>query len=320
MATRKRSSSGSKRPKEKVVYIYELMLRGEDFSSRDRISMDEFFLLAPNPIVFEAEILKLNEADLMAAKQNLNLLFSEAINMLSSEHPKRVQNALVTLITLFHSSFHHNFIQNFPDIEAQMKMLINHCGNFLQSDQPDSPRDLCLKLILILVTGAEVINSNILIEYIMINSLFDSLIRLLSDPILRGEHGHEVVILLTLLVNYRKHEGSNPYIVQLSILADEMALNGYGQVISSSLIDFCRQYTTGDEVTSSWFSSFSNIVGNIFVSDDADKSQQARANNARALLLALYEAVHLNRNFITTLAHTLAESSSPPSPRNTLSE
>lgn len=90
-------------------------------------------------------------------------------------------------------------------------------------------------------------------------------------------------------------------------------------MISTSLIDFARQYTQNlSEIQpSSWFSSLSNIVGNMFVSDEGcDRVQQIRANNA--LLLALYEAVHLNRNFITTLAHTQAESSAPPSPSNTL--
>lgn len=207
----------------------------------------------------------------------------------------------------------------FEEAEEQMKRLLNRCNELLKSDAPDSPREMCLKLLLVLLTGTDNVSQNVLLEYIMINSLFDSFVRLLSDPILRAQHGHDVVILLTLLVNYRKYEAANPYIVQLSILADELALNGYGQVISSSLIEFCRQYTQNlsEAQTSSWFSSLSNIVGNMFVSDEGyEKTQQIRANNA--LLLALYESVHLNRNFITTLAHTQAESSSPPSPSNTL--
>lgn len=91
----------------------------------------------------------------------------------------------------------------------------------------DGARSMCVKLLLVIVTGCNIVSQNIIIEYIMLNSqIFDSCVRLLSDPTLRSLHGHDVVILLTLLVNYRKYEAANPYIVQLSILADEQALNG----------------------------------------------------------------------------------------------
>lgn len=269
-----------------------------------------------------------------------------------SDHPKRVSNSLQTLCALFYAIFKKqatdvgvdviNTIFDFEEIEQNMKTLIAHCNSLLISmfyanddnyrnrvalkhshfsgdvSGADAPRFMCLNLLLVLITGTNNVSQNILLEYIMINSLFDSFVRLLSDPTLRAQHGHDVVILLTLLVNYRKGERTNPYIVQLSILADELALNGYGQMISSSLIEFGRQYTKNlSEIqpSSSWFSSLSNIVGNMFVSDEGYDREQIRANNA--LLLALYEAVHLNRNFITTLAHTQA-SSAPPSPSNTL--
>lgn len=153
----------------------------------------------------------------------------------------------------------------------------------------------------------------------MITSMFECLMQLLCDAPTRQKHGHDVVLLLTLLVNYRKHEAANPYIVKLSILDDELALNGYGQVITASLTEFCRQFTLqqSELQNASWLSSLTNMVGNMFISEEgAFRTQQIRANNA--LLLALYEAIHLNRNFITTLAQTQTDTSLPPSPSNTL--
>lgn len=149
--------------------------------------------------------------------------------------------------------------------------------------------------------------------------MFESLIQLLCDPATRQKHGHDVVLLLTILVNYRKYDTSNPYIVKLSLLDDELALNGYSQVITALLAEFCKQFNMqqSEMQNASWLSSLTNIVGNMFVSeDDAIRTQQLKANNA--LLLALYEAIHLNRNFITTLAQTQTDTSSPPSPSNTL--
>lgn len=136
-----------------------------------------------------------------------------------SDNTKRVTNALQTLCVLILAIFKKssalepgfdiiNTMMGFGEAEEKMKTLISQCNKFLISEAVDSPRSLCLKLLLILVTGTDNISQNVLLEYVMMNSLFDSLVRLLSDPILRIDFGHDAVVLLTLLVNYRKHEGN----------------------------------------------------------------------------------------------------------------
>ena len=241
-----------------------------------------------------------------------------------SENSKKAAVSLKVLGLLFYCMMKksNGFVQAIlpeEDLAKTMKTLIERCNDILVSERLDSPRDVCLKLLLIVLTGSDNLNQNSIIEHLMANNLFDTFIRLLNDPDFHNcEFGHDVVLIITLLVNYRKNEGTNPYVVQLSILADEYALNTFGQIISSKLIEFCRQYSVNMEGhSSSWLSSLSNIViRNMFISDDdTDRTLQIRANNA--LLLALYENIHLNRNFVTTLAHTQNESS-PPSPSNTL--
>lgn len=104
----------------------------------------------------------------------------------------------------------------------------------------------------------------------MSSTLFECLIKLLCDVPTRQRNGYDVVLIITLLVNYRKYDYANPYIVKLSILDDELALNGYGQVITSYLSDFCHQYNNehSENQNSSWFSSLTNIVGNMFISEE----------------------------------------------------
>ncbi|XP_055527570.1 armadillo-like helical domain-containing protein 3 [Wyeomyia smithii] len=201
-----------------------------------------------------------------------------------------------------------------------MKNLVVKIKELLVNDNCDYSRHCCIKLLFTIVTATDNLNQNTLVECLMVNNLFDSFKKLLSDPTARQEYGRDIVVLLTLLVNYRKNEGANPYVVQLSLLDEELALHGFGQIISASLFEFIRQPTINNipGQANSWITSISSMVGNMFLSDETDERMHHIRQNI-ALLLALYEAVHLNRNFITTLATTQAESSSPPSPSSTLS-
>lgn len=224
----------------------------------------------------EAEILRLTTDQLHTCKSNLNSLVRHCVDTLVDEHPFRVVYALQTLAAVIQSMYKkasQDSDFNLVDIlvgldcaEQRMTTLMQHCNNFLTGECPDSLKSLCLKLLLIITTGMDNLNQNTLLEYVMVNGVFESLIQLLRSTSSRNRHGNDSVLLLTLLVNYRKHESANPHIVKLSILDDELALNGYGQVISSSLTDFCRLFVQQKaEVQTSWLSSLTSMVGSMFI-------------------------------------------------------
>ena len=58
----------------------------------------------------------------------------------------------------------------------------------------------------------------------------------------RLKHGHSAVLLLAVLVQFRKNESTNPYKLKLSILDQELALHGYGQVITHSLATYTQAF------------------------------------------------------------------------------
>lgn len=315
-----------------MVQIYESLLKGEELAKNNPTFWDELFLIKPKLWHLETELTRLTPEQLTIAKENINALFIQCIESLSHEKHIRIVIAMQTLCVLVHSIYKKtssepgfdviSLLMGVQNAEEKMQKLLNHCQFFLAGEYPDSLKGLCLKLLLVFVTGTENVNQNTLIEYIMMAPLFESLIQLLCEATQRQTHGHDVVLLLTLLVNYRKHESANPYIVKLSIIDDELALNGYGQVITASLTEFCKQFVNQQAETqnSSWLSTLSTFttrVGSMFISEEEGmRNQKIKANNA--LLLALYEAIHLNRNFITTLAQMQTDTSSPPSPSNTL--
>ncbi|XP_041979740.1 armadillo-like helical domain-containing protein 3 [Aricia agestis] len=333
MAMRKRSGSGSKRHlKEKVVQIYESFFKGEDLTSSNPTFWDEFFLLKPKIPQLEAEMQKLTAEQMVNMKENINLLVSQCIEMLGQEHHIRLVYALQTfsaILTTIYDRVRQDASINMKHVllgtdnaNIRMQKLLEHCSTILSGDVPESLKSMVLKLLLIIATGVDNIDDNPLVEYLMQNSLFEPLVQLLCTSTERQQHGYDVVLLLMFLVNYKKQESANPYIVKLSILDDELALNGYGQVITAALNDFVMSTFGGMQGSGGgWLSSITSMVGGIFLSNDETQVVRGQRNGGgeEGMLLALYEAAHLNRNFMTTLAHSsAAASSAPPSPPATL--
>ena len=71
---------------------------------------------------------------------------------------------------------------------------------------PVSVKNLCLKFVLIILTSIDNISQNVMLEYFMLNSIFEALVSTFFHPDAREHHGYDAAVALALLVNYRKHE------------------------------------------------------------------------------------------------------------------
>ncbi|XP_012624924.1 armadillo-like helical domain-containing protein 3 isoform X2 [Microcebus murinus] len=311
-----RKSSASKKPlKEKVVLMYDEIFMTEDPSKCSPRFWEELFLMKVNLEYLEGKLESLDGEELMKIKDNINCLFQHCIQALGEDHPIRVVNALQTLCALIRGVHQKNkstsgfdiinMLMGFDKAELCMKNLMESLDSLLCAEGSESLKSLCLKLLLCLVTVTDNISQNTILEYVMINSIFEAILQILSHPPSRREHGYDAVVLLALLVNYRKYESVNPYIVKLSIVDDEATLNGMGLVIAQALSEYNRQYKDKEEEhQSGFFSALTNMVGSMFI---ADAHEKISVQTNEAILLALYEAVHLNRNFITVLAQSHPE-------------
>ncbi|XP_037546167.1 armadillo-like helical domain-containing protein 3 [Nematolebias whitei] len=311
-----RRTSSSKKPlKEKVVLMYDEIFAKEDPAKNNPRFWDELFLMKVNLEYLESKLESVDGEEVQRIQDNINSLFHHCIQALGEEHQIKVVNALQTLCALFRGVHQKNkstsgfdiinMLMGFDKAEQRMKDLMERLDSLLCGDGSESLKSLCLKLLLCLVTVTDNISQNTILEYVMINSIFEAILQILSDVSSRGQHGYDAVVLLALLVNYRKYESVNPYIVKLSIVDDEPTLDGMGMVVHQALAEYNRQYKEKEEENQGgFFSTLTSMVGSMFIAD-ADEKLSVQTNEA--ILLALYEAVHLNRNFITVLAQSHPE-------------
>jgi hypothetical protein len=82
-------------------------------------------------------------------------------------------------------------------------------------------------------------------------------------------------------------------------------------VMSVVMVDHNRLYIESrkHDDGETWWNSFGTLIGSMFVGDE-EKRKVLRLDEA--VLLALYECIHLNRNFISTLTHAATEFTESP--------
>jgi len=345
----RRTGEGKKPLKEKILLLYDALLKSEDVLKENPNFWDEIFLLRTNAEYLEKKFEAFSTKDMIGFKASLNVFFAKCCDYILSDNTIRMINALQTLICLFRSTLTHNTKSlgvELPNLlmencEIQMQLLLRSLAALLsntplrEKDQsggdedeekeeeegddcvtddddddvqeyPSILKSLSLQLLLTITCLNHNLIENPFIDFLMIEEqrIEQAMFGILVDPSERSKHGSNVLLLLTLLANYRKYESTNPYIMKVSVLDDELALNGFASTISFTLAAFNRQFVSKQEESRSTglFSTITNMVGSMFIGDSDEQKQLIKTNES--VLLALYEAVHLNRNFISVLTHS----------------
>jgi len=231
--------------KSKFVAFYESLFLGNDFSRQQPSFWDELFLLKVNISYLERCIELTNEEQLFALKDNINAIIANCCLMLSATNKVRVAHALETLCIFLKgilckrfSNFAYDVLSILTGVErsdAVFKSMFEKIQIILIGEEIEL-KPLALHLLIIIATATENINQNRLIEFFMVNNVFDTLLKLMDDsfPLVSPTKWFRlnVLFLLCVLANYRQHETQNPYLMKWAELQSPKILKVYQRVIT----------------------------------------------------------------------------------------
>jgi hypothetical protein len=265
-----------KDPKDKVIQEYESLFSKEpmELLSNKPDYWDNLFLLQPNCPSLQSLV-----KDALKGKRrqdSVQLLFSQSSVALKEDSSVRIANSLLTLIIISRTVLFRKkkSSQSFDaveiligrkDLDVKLEILRTRLCQLLLSDYTQKGiKSLILDFLLILVTSQDNLQSNPFILHLMSDQLFDAFINVTVTLHSRQVMGFRALLLLTLLVNFKQGNNCevNPYIVKLSIVHNEVALNGFAHVICSEFYEFNRKYEERSEIPKSGgiFSSLTHMV------------------------------------------------------------
>eukprot|EP00698_Gefionella_okellyi_P003597 TRINITY_DN1337_c0_g2_i1.p1 TRINITY_DN1337_c0_g2~~TRINITY_DN1337_c0_g2_i1.p1 ORF type:complete len:596 (+),score=101.08 TRINITY_DN1337_c0_g2_i1:178-1965(+) len=311
--------------KEKFVAIYEALFRGDQVWGADPDSFwDGLFLLKVNEAFLIRAFALTGEDQLGSLKAPLNQICIHCVIAIRDRDRIRVGHALQTLSIIFQCLFKKRFtnfglevmhlVFGIDSADAVVGDMITACCKILMGD--DNPvwlKRLALRLFVVIATATENINQNSLLQYFMMyDSAFHAIMHVFVDPVARAHLVIDAALLLTVLVNFRKYELSNPYGAKLAALGDVAMLQGLMAAIflmsknnNASVIQALTPASGLFSRLSSWWSKKPATA-----TEELDVDVNPAFTGV--ILLALYEAVHLNPAAISCLAVP-----PPGSPRHT---
>uniref|UniRef100_A0A6B2KZK1 Armadillo-like helical domain-containing protein n=1 Tax=Arcella intermedia TaxID=1963864 RepID=A0A6B2KZK1_9EUKA len=316
--------------KPKFIDIYEQFFSGEDPVHDNGHFWQDLFLLKVNVPFLKTCFGNLSDDSLRLLSYQMNLIFMKASATLKNEHPVRVSNALLTLSIFLKCIFerkYHNFgydsihlICGLDRRETFFKDLLTSLSNILLTAESDEMRILALNVLINIVTATDNINQNTLLEYFLINDMYDTIIQTFVTSTCEKLRSGALFILM-ILVNYQKFESVNSYLSRLrSNPADKIQIF-LVNALTRSLTTINENYHQGIHTVVQQPSFMQKIVGMfsfystppppapapteegplLLSSAQASPLSLVSAPAVGIILLAIYELVLGNKNFSLVL-------------------
>ena len=191
------------------------------------------------------------------------------------------------------------------DLSIKLQILNVKLGQLIEAENSIELKRIVLFVYHSLLTAYRQLN-NPIVEHLMSDQLFESLVKLLGTPTLRQQLGELAALTIALFVHHSSTDQVNLFTVKLSILDNEVAKNGYAQIICGHLIKYNRKFEDRQQELSAGILSFlTSRMGTMFAREDSQSEEELETTKFdNCLLLSFYDIVHLSRNFSTLLTST----------------
>lgn len=153
---------------------------------------------------------------LRSGQDVLNLLYVHAVEAVRDRNQIRSANAMQTLACILRCVFAKrkfenlsfdviNVIMGYDTLDTRFSELVSAIQQILREGRPGGKlKDLALRLLIIITTATTNMTQNVLLEHLMQPCLFGELMRLVERKDERDQLGYNSLLLLGLLMSYRR--------------------------------------------------------------------------------------------------------------------